>query len=571
MEATVRPPARRVRTVRLRAPSAELIRRGTLLLEDALHVASLPESGTERLLIIRSLAIGRIRRGQSSAQLALTVESKIRQAGLTAVHADDPVAGSRDAVYFNDHLEPYRSLTRRLVAGEDAAAWFWPLAVPGYRPGLPRRDALRMAFLEITQQGIGPVAVALLVAELVDRGLADPLLAVVEEMDAAELFRAAGWQRSSLGLAPGLRGEPTKEATPRLAGRWLDLLDRWIAQWGPADARSTWLAATALIAERPSRALDSRLIARAESLVDAMQERRLVAGDPVLGRPRPVSPPARLDGYGAEASPTGDSDDVGGAAKPLVHSLPASGAEHVEDAPSEPATPITMLTTGTQATQHGGFYFLLPILVRLGLPDWLAADPELLELDFAQHLLTHAARRLRILASDPVRLPLRPTAAAPERIAFRVPTFWRRGIARPGSRLGPAGDRFTRSRVLYDGSGQLALALWQGRARADVRQLLDSGPLARTARIDPRPPFAILLDAWWRAADRWCRQYAGLTPRELVRRPGRIAISRTHLDVSFDLRQADIRVRRAGLDLDPGWLPWFGHVVTFHYAEGERE
>jgi len=24
-------------------------------------------------------------------------------------------------------------------------------------------------------------------------------------------------------------------------------------------------------------------------------------------------------------------------------------------------------------------------------------------------------------------------------------------------------------------------------------------------------------------------------------------------------------VRRLGLDLDPGWLPWFGRVVRFHY------
>jgi hypothetical protein len=24
-------------------------------------------------------------------------------------------------------------------------------------------------------------------------------------------------------------------------------------------------------------------------------------------------------------------------------------------------------------------------------------------------------------------------------------------------------------------------------------------------------------------------------------------------------------VRRAGLDVDPGWLPWFGRVVNFHF------
>jgi hypothetical protein len=50
-------------------------------------------------------------------------------------------------------------------------------------------------------------------------------------------------------------------------------------------------------------------------------------------------------------------------------------------------------------------------------------------------------------------------------------------------------------------------------------------------------------------------------------RPGRIATTRTHLDVVFELRAADIRVRRAGLDINPGWVPWLGRVVTFYYLE----
>jgi hypothetical protein len=42
-------------------------------------------------------------------------------------------------------------------------------------------------------------------------------------------------------------------------------------------------------------------------------------------------------------------------------------------------------------------------------------------------------------------------------------------------------------------------------------------------------------------------------------------LTRTDLDVSLSIDSADIRIRRAGLDLDPGWLPWFGRVVRFHY------
>jgi hypothetical protein len=51
----------------------------------------------------------------------------------------------------------------------------------------------------------------------------------------------------------------------------------------------------------------------------------------------------------------------------------------------------------------------------------------------------------------------------------------------------------------------------------------------------------------------------------LVRRHGSISFTRTHIDVTFPVSGVDIRVRRGGLDIDPGWLPWFGRVVLFHY------
>jgi hypothetical protein len=53
-----------------------------------------------------------------------------------------------------------------------------------------------------------------------------------------------------------------------------------------------------------------------------------------------------------------------------------------------------------------------------------------------------------------------------------------------------------------------------------------------------------------------------------VRRPGAIVCTRTHVDVVLDVQHADVRLRRPGLDLDPGWLPWLGRVVTYHYVHG---
>jgi hypothetical protein len=53
--------------------------------------------------------------------------------------------------------------------------------------------------------------------------------------------------------------------------------------------------------------------------------------------------------------------------------------------------------------------------------------------------------------------------------------------------------------------------------------------------------------------------------RRIVARPGRILITRTHVTAVFDLKTVRLDARKAGLDLDPGWLPHLGRVVRFEY------
>jgi hypothetical protein len=81
-------------------------------------------------------------------------------------------------------------------------------------------------------------------------------------------------------------------------------------------------------------------------------------------------------------------------------------------------------------------------------------------------------------------------------------------------------------------------------------------------------PYAVR--AWAMAARRWCWRAGRLSVREIVNRNGRVLSNRTDVDVSFALDDADVRIRRLGLDIDPGWLPWFGCVVRFHYVKDFR-
>jgi hypothetical protein len=81
-----------------------------------------------------------------------------------------------------------------------------------------------------------------------------------------------------------------------------------------------------------------------------------------------------------------------------------------------------------------------------------------------------------------------------------------------------------------------------------------------------------LLRQWVLAVRRWCWRQAQITVREIIRRNGRVWLTRAELDVTLALADADVRIRRAGLDIDPGWVPWlgeFGRVVRFHYRGRE--
>jgi hypothetical protein len=53
----------------------------------------------------------------------------------------------------------------------------------------------------------------------------------------------------------------------------------------------------------------------------------------------------------------------------------------------------------------------------------------------------------------------------------------------------------------------------------------------------------------------------------MAQRPGRIVSGPTHVDVFLPLHGIDVRIRRLGLDVNPGWVPWLARVVTFHYGD----
>jgi hypothetical protein len=55
------------------------------------------------------------------------------------------------------------------------------------------------------------------------------------------------------------------------------------------------------------------------------------------------------------------------------------------------------------------------------------------------------------------------------------------------------------------------------------------------------------------------------TVATVVGRRGRIVAEPGWVEVMLDLNEIDVDIRVAGLDLDPGWVPWLGAAVRFRY------
>jgi hypothetical protein len=538
---------RRIRRLRLEAPDERLVRRGALLVEDALATASLPGGDSGRLLLVRSLDLGRIRAGASPSSVALRLEARLREVAATAVWAGDPVAAIAPAAWFRDEVEAPVLLARRLARRQDATAWFWRQAVPAWKPEMALPEALRALVLAALETPAGVAAAVEVVRAVAEEGAWDDLAAGLAPADGVMLLRLSGWGAAAGPLLAG--PAPVGE----LGAGLLAIVRRWVERWGARDARAVWMAAALMVMERPARVADVRLAGRARRVVAGVVERpalvapsSLAGAMPVEARegPSPLTPlPPTLPPSPGEGDPlpvVAEKEGEIGEERPADFSLDLVAGDGVETSGAREARKQSAVGAAVELagepTGFAGLFFLLPVLARLGIVEFLEEHPELGEAAPAARILDHVARRVGAAIDDPVRRVLEVPALPLQDFDFAVPARWAVLVPPGGAR--PA--------VVARGS------------RPGLHAFAPPGQL-------PLP----LLDAWLTAARRWCRRVARIGLADLIRRPGLVTASRMHLDLTFELRRTDIRIRRAGLDLDPGWLPWFGRVVQIHYERLE--
>ncbi len=508
-------PDRTVRHLHLRAHDEADVRSGARRLEDALRCASLPDHGG-RLLLVRRLDLGRLPADISSQSLALLVERRVRECGYTWVHGATPEAAQSNTVWFRDTADALITLAAHAVRRTpQVAAWFWSAALPDYSSGLAPAQTLEMIVAHLAAQSTGRVALAELVAALARMLGAEALPTLFTPAAQRELHLTA----RQLGMRAVIENGSAQDAariwcSPQGDVARLSPAVQMLAPWLPILlGAARWTQTTPVQAVASARGDGGTGTGTGtggeHNASDVRASLPAAAGTPAFQERAPESAAPALSSVQSPDHPAARREET----------PPAPREDLVAPADAIVGAPPTMHLDERHASQAAGLLFLLPLLTRLGFDAWSAALTPLQAQSVAVGVLRQAVHRLRVTSDDPVHA---------------------------------------------------LLATWPATTVACDRT--DTPALWRDPRIALQMPgaadSAALAALWLIACRRSLRRAARIGLASLVLRPGALAWSLTHLDAHFDLTGTDLRVRRNGLDIDPGWLPWLGRVVGFHYQPG---
>ncbi|MGY6214185.1 hypothetical protein ACW73L_03395 [Methylolobus aquaticus] len=566
------PATRQIRKLRLRAPAEQQARRGLLLLEDALRTASLHDEGG-RVVIMRQVHLGRFPSDAAPQSVALALERAVSELAVACVHGGSKQAGDAPAIWFRDATEAYTLLALRLLEDRSTDAWYWPLAVPEWTPSSNLTESLQQLAFALAARDDAPAALPRWVTTIADAGHAERLADSLNPRDLCGLAQAARLNLISPIGADRPDRRSTHDRPPAPDGARRTEPSSSMGRSTPAQWHSFLSAAYRALGRRPPNRLTQRTVQSAAPLPPWAHQQptgrrgaarscaATLSGDiGALTSPadaeRPLFPSRRSQRKKGATSADrlcNISIDEG---EPARASLPTYG-EQTAEAPSYPRPAICGVTAA------GGLLFLVRVLEHCGYRKWLEANPAWRRHDIAQRVFALILANLGVAANDPAwavgsARPLR-GGRLPH---FRAPETWLNGIATPG----PArwnGDLIAGR--LWDNSDRLLIAAWDGPIPQGLAGLIPTAgtsPVGRPIRYD----HIAVATAWANTCRRWLRRHARIGFADLILRQAELEYTSTHIDMRFELSSIDIRVRRTGLDLDPGWVSWLSRIVSFHYG-----
>ena len=494
--------------------------------EDALNTADFGDCG--RLIIVRRLRLHAVPAHASSALVSRALEAAWRSLAMRAVGADAPHAPQADAVFFASRVQARLAWLRRVATAADVSAWFWPSALPELRASAasggsePGVDAVVAALVDEawteTRQAweAWPDDAVTSLARCVSVPTSDRLLARLT-------VSASGTSTTSTGAASMAHRQLAEAAASQVVRRLA------VGQPLPGSAAS-WVAALWLDAAMRREVT----VAQARSVVRQALRGASSAPTPTSRHAPGIQDSDRLGNGGGDlltpsSVPTAVPNEIATAqttaplgtkrseAPPTSSPIPwrvESGLRSDQRLPlkrpvGQPrASSHWPWLADAEFTAHGGLMILPNLLQSMRFARWLEGQPRDLRHPFVDALFSQVLRACDASADDPQRA-------------------W-----------------FVRS--------DTDAHRWAAARFADGQQTLDAAQALRTWRLRLRHAL---------------RRHVGLDLHDLVNRSAWVSGTHTHIDVVFPLDEVDLRLRRRGLDSDPGWVSWLGRIVTFHFIE----
>jgi hypothetical protein len=538
---------RYVRRARLRVSAGAPRHRLAFAMEEALRLLSLPGEDQGRTYYFRYVRIAGLPPGGDRGGWLKKFQEALEQQARQAVYAAAPWASQAEVVFFHSEQEALEILLHRMLTQETAQEWFWPMVAGKCGDGEREQPSVLDVVERLRAQPASWAAVARALfarprfdtIRLLRAIPAAAMQAWIEEMEAGPDLRQAS-------LAAYLAAESPWPQQPAVRSA--------LQVFGAANPGVLWLSALADLLDSPSdlaagvavrrarirlqrlalapgnyavqeihndeRATATRLTVVAQESAQGVRDDGidLSAGSAITGkRSEPI--PAEADPKPAGAAegavlPEFHANAQLATAEAVSAAAPAISQRSLQPPElEETAASLPWLLSGAP-TRAAGLFFLLNAMGRIGMAEALS-------------------------------------------VRLAVPQFVPRLLLRLGQQSGAAEDdpilAWLQTLVADSPAGDLPLPLdasfWPGN--------LSPSPHVVTAED--------LVRLWSVAVRRWCWRLARVNTNEIVRRDGVFFVNRTDLDVSLPIEATDVRIRKAGLDLDPGWLPWFGHVVRFQY------
>ena len=623
---------RHVRRLKVRSQESVAIPRITTLLEDAIRTASLPNIPANGVVCIRRLDLGRISTSTHSHFLSRRLDQLIRNLPFTHITTEQPEQDDAVAVWFADAIEPYRLLSELKVKGQTPRAWYWSIAVPHWLPSMSTSDSVLLCLSQLVQKPTGMTGITYALEPLVERASMFAVLDSIDTRQLKAIVNDLPLPSAPF-INPELVKQAIPEtdiatgtvANYRLPKEWRLFLRQSLQCWKPNDIRLR--LALGMTLQKAGMTPNTRNVMNLvqgvlqQDIPDARNKSNSAStptqpnvDDPTVTDSKDLSSQVQLlrEEFSQESSSQElSSEQLYSQESPATRVADGSSMDDLEvigdggerittqrkdalqikkDGLQEPPPaqeteprqkdrwlpkpeqqPLFGHYSG-ELSAYGGFLFLLPVLQRLGISTQSETYVDDERLHLPQRVLWRIANWLRIPADDPVLQFLdQPLNDPPISLPFVAPRQWqvllKNGsdstlqVARIPSQPG--------KRFIKDPASRLILGVWQHDNKEEMLYWLDRYVIQLQSDSSQAWTIDVLVDNVVIAMCRYVRHYAQMSIRTLVKRPAYIACTATHVDWSASLSALDNRVRMAGLDIDPGWLPALQRVFYFHYIDEE--